>query len=476
MPVVNAGTPTVNVSVPVPTPVRQPKRPPVSFGGESDGVPPQQPTGPTGVPPQTPPKRRLSAVILPWSPPPKQTQPAQMKRKTVPRRYADATNHEALAVGIKTLSSPAHESTRRGGNDADRTFRGQLADLLQDHEREEEANLLRSNRPVFVHRDQVRAVPRSVEIRGRRWFQRTYGNTYHTAHVYVDGKHVLSIPRQYGYGDQYADTAMNELERQGLIPPRERYQNGGREANWQWRDRHGIDLDTSVEDVRRQRDLDAPPPPSRYRPPPAEPPAQMRRLPCRAVRYSATPTDLAGLFRAARENPHEPTHHAVIADALDEAYPGNHVSGLIRRQFGFGEYGGRGEQNNLWYEPVENSWDGTFPYAARLGTHGPFDLYLRHEQPNIERDNPAWRTGGSTGSGNARWVLHAVSRLKGSRDFGYTFEFPHESAHEIPRMFPGAEHYINRGNTPPENEEVMRLRQQEADRFNVQMDQREQLR
>lgn len=138
--------------------------------------------------------------------------------------------------------------------------------------------------------------------------------------------------------------------------------------------------------------------------------------------------NLHALFKTARENPHDDTVHGAVADALEEEFPGSPIPELIRKQLGLGQH--REPQNNLWYEPVENSWDGTFPYAARLGKHGPFELYLRHEGHSQQGDNQ-------------RWVLHAVSNLKGSRDFGYTFEFPHESAHTIPQLFPTAAKHID---------------------------------
>jgi hypothetical protein len=188
-------------------------------------------------------------------------------QKREPDTFSDGADQATVNSYIEQLASPAHAPTRAGGENADHTFRGTMADALQDNGRDEEAGLLRSRRPVFVHEGQIRAVPRCVEIRGRRWFQRSYGNTYHTAHAFIDGQHVLTVPRQYGYGDQYLDSAMEGLERAGLVPPRERNpRTNGSEALWQWRERHGINLDTSVEDVPRQRDLSAPPPPSRYHP------------------------------------------------------------------------------------------------------------------------------------------------------------------------------------------------------------------
>lgn len=149
-----------------------------------------------------------------------------------------------------------------------------------------------------------------------------------------------------------------------------------------------------------------------------------------ARRYAASSADLVGLFRRMRENPYDETGHLVAADAIEELHPDSPIPALIRRQFDTS--GDR--PDNLWYEPVENSWDGTFPYTARLGRHGPFNVYLGHE------GDPPF-PGMSQGS-NQRWIVHAVSNLPGSRDFGYTFEFPHERAHEIPQMFPAAARHI----------------------------------
>ncbi len=179
--------------------------------------------------------------------------------------------------------------------------------------------------------------------------------------------------------------------------------------------------------------------------------------------------NLTAMFRQARQDPYEETGHGVIADALDEEHPGNHIGHLIREQFGLGEHDGN-PRHNLNYEPVENSWAGTFPYAARLGAHGPFDLYLRHESPPYQpaslapgRVNPA--------SPNARWVVHAVARVNRRpelNDFGYTFEFPHEEAHRIPQMFPAAKAHIN--STPKMGET---FRSSEAQAFEDRMDEEE---
>jgi hypothetical protein len=90
----------------------------------------------------------------------------------------------------------------------------------------------------------------NIVIQGRRWFQRTYGNTYHSATMLIDGKPVLSTGIHYGYGDQYQETALAQAAKENLIPERREGEPG-----WRWAERHGITLHSSAVDVARERDL-----------------------------------------------------------------------------------------------------------------------------------------------------------------------------------------------------------------------------
>ena len=54
----------------------------------------------------------------------------------------------------------------------------------------------------------------TLVIRGRRWFQKLYGNTYHTVTVVVNGR-ALKSSIQYGYGNQYLVTAVDLLRENG---------------------------------------------------------------------------------------------------------------------------------------------------------------------------------------------------------------------------------------------------------------------
>ena len=60
-----------------------------------------------------------------------------------------------------------------------------------------------------------------LHIQGLRWFQKSYGNTYHTAVIsaLIDGKYVeLGKTRmQYGYGEQYLVSAGAWLIANGFI-------------------------------------------------------------------------------------------------------------------------------------------------------------------------------------------------------------------------------------------------------------------
>ena len=91
-------------------------------------------------------------------------------------------------------------------------------------------------------------LPQSITVQGRRWFQRTYGNTYHTVRVLVDGREVFQSEKQYGYGEQYLQTACEWLECVGTVPPK----------SWPltlFCLDNGIAFDYSVTDVGRERDL-----------------------------------------------------------------------------------------------------------------------------------------------------------------------------------------------------------------------------
>ena len=89
-----------------------------------------------------------------------------------------------------------------------------------------------------------------IEISGRRWFQKTMGNTYHTVEIWIDGKPVHKSERNYGYGNQYVVTAREWLLFNGWLPGIEEG-----EPLWRYCQRVGIVLLDTVSEVSRKKDL-----------------------------------------------------------------------------------------------------------------------------------------------------------------------------------------------------------------------------
>ncbi len=108
-----------------------------------------------------------------------------------------------------------------------------------------------------------------LHIRANRWFQKTYGNTYHRVRIsiiYNDGtSDSLDSGKHYGYGEGWNQTALMIATQAGLVTqefyperwhdhqktlPQERYV-----YLTQYAKDKGIITHTSVNDVLRQRDL-----------------------------------------------------------------------------------------------------------------------------------------------------------------------------------------------------------------------------
>jgi hypothetical protein len=102
---------------------------------------------------------------------------------------------------------------------------------------------------------ETRTRPQSIMLIGRRWFEKTNGNTYHSVSIYVDGKPIGKVDFRYGYGDQWQWTGCEWLERNGYLPGIEHFKNGGSESIWRYCERHGITFSSEVTDVQRKKDL-----------------------------------------------------------------------------------------------------------------------------------------------------------------------------------------------------------------------------
>jgi hypothetical protein len=98
-------------------------------------------------------------------------------------------------------------------------------------------------------------MPKSIVVIGRRWFQKTYGNTYHSAEIFVDGQKVHYIDYTYGYGDQYLYNARNWLRDNGYLPGIKDSPGTPGEALWRYCERNGIIFTYSAINVQRKKDL-----------------------------------------------------------------------------------------------------------------------------------------------------------------------------------------------------------------------------
>lgn len=97
------------------------------------------------------------------------------------------------------------------------------------------------------------APPRHIVVYGRRWFQSLYGNTYHSVTVYVDGERLGYVPFEYGYGDQYLQTAMELLVKAGIYERDD--EHGYIRTLSQAARQAGDTLIYQCSDVQRRRDL-----------------------------------------------------------------------------------------------------------------------------------------------------------------------------------------------------------------------------
>lgn len=90
-----------------------------------------------------------------------------------------------------------------------------------------------------------------IEVYGRRWFQKSYGNTYHTITIYINDENVFtSTDMEYGYDNGYQQTAIDYLIENNLIskPKDEAYK-------YSWQYFKTMNINFSVQDVDRKKDL-----------------------------------------------------------------------------------------------------------------------------------------------------------------------------------------------------------------------------
>lgn len=64
----------------------------------------------------------------------------------------------------------------------------------------------------------TKKIERSVFVEAREYTDKTYGNSYFSARIEVDGKVIGHLPFQYGYGTQFEHEAMKSLIASGYLP------------------------------------------------------------------------------------------------------------------------------------------------------------------------------------------------------------------------------------------------------------------
>lgn len=74
---------------------------------------------------------------------------------------------------------------------------------------------------------------KSVVVNTRHWGD-SYGNTYFSGELYVNGEEVLTESFTYGYGDHALMIIVDNAIKQGLLP---RKKDDGKEVTWCYLDR-----------------------------------------------------------------------------------------------------------------------------------------------------------------------------------------------------------------------------------------------
>jgi len=90
---------------------------------------------------------------------------------------------------------------------------------------------------------------KSLHIVGKRWFQKSYGNTYHSVLIYVNDEKIY-YPFAYGYDNQFLQTAEELLKKSGYDLKLEEHESL---SFWVAMERIGGTY--TVYDVPRKKDL-----------------------------------------------------------------------------------------------------------------------------------------------------------------------------------------------------------------------------
>lgn len=96
------------------------------------------------------------------------------------------------------------------------------------------------------------------QINGKRWFQKSAGNTYHScvmsALVGDEWVTLGKVDFEYGYDEGYTQTGVDWLIDNGYLDKSKPHDNGNA-SHYGWPFRKDNNIDTSVIDVNRKADL-----------------------------------------------------------------------------------------------------------------------------------------------------------------------------------------------------------------------------
>lgn len=85
----------------------------------------------------------------------------------------------------------------------------------------------------------------TLRISAKRWFQKSYGNTYHIVKAFVNGEEVVISDISYGYDNHFLTTAADLLRAKGYEVPEDNGKAYSMMAKFPY----------TVEDVKRKKDL-----------------------------------------------------------------------------------------------------------------------------------------------------------------------------------------------------------------------------
>ncbi len=92
----------------------------------------------------------------------------------------------------------------------------------------------------------------TIDIQAKEWFDKSAGNSYFSAIVTIDFgmplERVVYVPFQYGYGTSYQNRAIEQLQKDGILP------NNGT-LSWSYFDDNHIILRSSKREKCLKREV-----------------------------------------------------------------------------------------------------------------------------------------------------------------------------------------------------------------------------